>query len=998
MAEYIKKTSRTTRIKRGLFKPLAVLFIALIAGTGAISSTSAIKQEAASADIISDLVCDGPTNMPWLEWAGPDGDAPLFGEGSLTHTIYRVTHTDDLHFALESKSTVNAGTENVDSLFNLFITLGDAEKYVKTNEDILGVDLTTSIPIEGATANGGSQVTAFDRFGLSGLSWTRYNGEWRYPYVDVCSDGEPRDLKLAVFYEDRLEPLTTYDGIKDTKDIRTAQFGNGIAANLGEGFLNTTANWTFTITKGIVAVAIALVNLSFSDFTELLGLNDLIGSDEGIFANLYKGIYQPFIGIVMAFLGLLMLYRGIVKRQYRGALGLLARSIALFIASIIMFAAPMTFVTLPNNAAVVLQSLIINTMSTGMASGSGICTVGGTASTIVETNPTAPSSVTDADEAQSLLTTASQNMRSVVGCQLWSTFLVKPWSLGQFGADYNKLYSEGHIPSGTYGATGEVKTDNEAMVGDAAVPVGGGQFIYNWALFQISTGTNAHSPLINKEADAPPAETPPTLSVYTNGVANDWYRVVDAMANYNEKETEIQDSVTASNNPEPIAAIRFAEPDLDKKPTEFWSTWVGGNSLQRIGIAFTSIIAALAGLLTVIVFGFLSAIYGFGIVIVMAFAPLFFLAGSWGDRGWEAFKSWAQLLLNLVVKRVMIGTILVLNLVLLTTVLNMMSDQDYFWGVAAMALVSIMLWKFKDKIIDTVGGLFTFSFANENMESKAQKFTGTLKGNVRKATDGVSNVGVAALAGGIAASRNGAGFSKGWTSGFKQELKTQSYRMNNSVLRQANLVSETLGEPLNADSEICPFCGQTLESVLGSGGGTVMTDGAGNKYHMGCAEEQWGGMEEIPSDWMVQQVTFDTSGVTKPSEAKFARVTSHVDLIQEDNLKISLKPLTRNVEPAGVLVGKALNKDLSNPGTIPEIPKILEPYLADSRTFIDSCIRSGDPRRIEEVVLLYAKALVAYAYAEGDASVGEFSKSPSFEGSLEADQEAIYSDMIRQIK
>jgi len=995
MAEYIKKTSKTSKIKRSLFKPLAVMFIALIGLTGAVSSAALVHHEKASADIVNDIVCEGHTKVPWLDWAGPDGDAPLFGKDSITYTIYRMTHTDDLHFAFESKSTVNAGTQDVDGLLNLFVNWGRSETFTQTNERILGASLSSGEPIEGATPNSGSKVTAYDRFGLSGLSWTRYNGEWRYPYIDICGSGEPRDLKLGVLYQDRLEPLTTYDGIKDTKDVRTAQFGNGMLANLGEGFMNTTANWTFTITKGIVALAIALVNLSFADFTKLLGLNELIGSEEGIFANIYKGIYQPLIGIVMVAVALLMLHKGIVKKEYRGALNLLFRSIALFVVSVIMFTLPMLFITLPNNAAVVLQSLVINTMSTSLASGSGICTLDGSGSRQVETNPNAPTDVTDAKNAQDLLTVASENMRSVVGCQLWSTFLVKPWSLGQFGADYNKLYAEGHIPSGTYGSTGEVKTDNDAMVGDAAVPVGDGQYIYNWALFQISTGTNAHVPLMG-DTDATPEETPATASVYTNGIANDWYRIVDAMANYNEKESEIQDSVTPSNSSQPIEAIRFAEPDLDKKPTEFWSTWVGGNSIQRIGIAFTSILAAAAGLLTVVIFGFLSAIYGFGIVIVMAFAPLFFLAGSWGERGWEAFKSWAQLLLNLVVKRVMVGMILVLNLVILTTVLNMMADQDYFWGVAAMALVSILLWKFKEKIIDTVGGLFTFSFANQNLESKASRVAGTLKGNVRKASEGVGNVGVATIAGGIAAARNGGDFRHGADMGFKQELKTQAYRQNSGVLQRAMQVNETLSGSVPV-GEICPFCGQTLASEIGNDG-TVVADENGNKYHVGCAQEKFGGPDNLPNNWIYQQITISDDGVSKPKPKPTRRVKSHIDLIEEKEIRVALEMKTPDQVRVGELVGKALRKDINSAETIPTIPKFLEPFLGDNAHFIDTAIRSGDSRQLEPVIFLYAQALVAYAYREDMLTPGDYSSSPSFEGNTELDVQAVYAEMLKATK
>lgn len=995
MANYIENTSKRKRFKRSLFRPLAVLFIALVAGTGAVSTAALVHQGHASADAISDLVCNGNTEYPFLSWAGPDGDAPLFGKDSLTYTIYRFTHTDDLHFAFESKSTVNAGTEDVDGLLNSFIQFGKGETFTKVNEKILGANLTTGAP-EGEF-NGGPTVTAFDRFGLAGLSWTRYNGEWRYPYVDICSDSPPRDLKLGVLYPDRLEPLTTYDGIQDTKDVRTAQFGNGLLANLSQGFLNTTANWTFDITKGIVAGSIALVNLSFADFTQVLGLNDLIGSPTGIFANLYRGIYQPLIGLVFVAVGLLMLYKGIIKREFRGALGMLFRSIALFMVSVIMFTLPLLFMTLPNNVAVVLQSLVINTMSSGLASGSGICTTNGSESSTVDANKKAPADALNAADAQDLLTQASSSMRSIIGCQLWATFLVKPWSLGQFGADYNQLYAEGHIPSGAYGKTGEVKIDNSWMVGDAAVPVGGGSFIYNWALFQISTETNAHSPVVSSGSKDGETKSAAGLSPYTNGVANDWYRVVDAMSNYNEQTSEIQDNITASNNPQPIDTIRFAEPDLTKKPTAFWSSWVGNDSAQRIGIAFTSILGAAAGLLTVFLFAFLSAIYGFGIIIVMAFAPLFFLAGSWGDRGWEIFKGWAQLVLNLVVKRVMVGIILVLNLIILTTVLNMMSDEDYFWGIAALALVSFMLWKFKSKILDTVGGLFTFNFANENIEGKVGQMAGKIRGGVGKAGQTFGNAGVATIAGGFASKKNGGSFKAGAAKGLKIELRNQSYRYDSDMIRQMNRVYGSLSEGLDPN-EICPGCGQTIISEFNGEEGRVIVDADMNKWHEHCAKEELGEAVTLPPGWGYQDITLKPGGILEKQAPKVKRVKSQVDAIRPEQLSASLKMTGGNAMRPGTLLGKSLAQDLYNPHEIPDIPEILAPYLDQHKSTIEALVRSGDPQMLEAVVLLYAKALVEYAYDNKYAEVGEYSLSPDFAGSRDADVESIYSDMMKEVR
>lgn len=943
MATYVTHANTFTKKKSKLFYAFALFFIALMAGLTAITSLGSFQTAYADDE-------DGNSIAAWIA-CGSFG-----GEGSMPHTIYRFNYTDDFHFTSESKSVASGGTEDVEGVLNSFVSVQKENSFKEINQAILGVNLDNGEVLGGF--NDGTSVTAFDRFGLAGLNWTRYNGEWRYNYVDVCNQRTPTDLKLGVFYEDRLEPRSTYGDIEETKDVRTSQFGTGLASRFGEGMLNTAANWTFLITKGIVALAIALVNFSFTDFVHYFGVDDLLGADDGIYKVLFNGIYMPLIYIVMFFTAVTIFYKGIIKRQYRGALGVLFRSIVLFMIAVAISVAPLFFVTLPNNVATVGQSLLINTMSTSMAGGSGLCSIGHTASSEVDINPDAPTDVLNPEESQDLLTKASDTMRSIVDCQLWSTFLLKPWSLGQFGVDYNKLYAEGHIPSDAYGDPGEVIIDNEDMVGNAAVPMGGGTFIHNWALFHISTTTNVHSPY-----GMDPAE--PVLSVYTNGVANDWYRIVDALSNYNEKETETaHDGVRASNNAsEPIESIIYMEPDLSKTPTEYWANWVGGNSADRIGIAFTSIIGAAAGLFTVIVFGFLAVIYSFGIVLMMAVAPLFFLAGSWGDRGWEAFKGWGQTVLNLIIKRILIGVILILNLIILTTVLNMMSDQDYFWGVAVMAIVSVILWQFRHKIMDAVGGIFTFNFANSNLEGRAGQAFGRIKQETRIASQGAANIGVAAVVGGIAAKRNGASGVDGFKSGLKEELKNQAYRSNSNIVRQALLTSSSVkGDTLGA-SDICPGCGETIGGEIGSEG-TVIVDSDYNYWHVRCAYEKH---EILPDGWNEQDVNVTHDGKAKPKRKRIRKVVSNADTtITQKELKDAIEQTGFNLadESAGFMLGQAIGKDIREQGdTVPEPPAVLKPYLKENLTEIEHLLRRGDDESIQAVLYMYAQALVAHIYS-----------------------------------
>jgi hypothetical protein len=791
-ASYITSGAGTTRRKSAFLKIIIATFLALFIGTsGALAANAKSSRTAEASDVIQWAMC-------------------YFGEDSIPGQIYQNTQSSDLQFMFRSKSSITSGVDDVDSGLNAILDIF-GPGYKKINESITGYSIEPFDPTKATgeskpakeSFNKGVQVNPFDRFGVAGLKFTAYNGEWKHVVIDACNTegAVPQDPKAGVFYEGRLEPRSTWEDIGNSADIRTKQFGKGFGTQFGISMADLFANGIFTVTKTIVVVTIGLINFAFSDIVETMGLNKLIageaGGDGGIFGILFNGIFTPLIVIVFAVTGGHIFWNGIIKRQYRSSMTALIRSLALFIIAIIISASPLTYITLPNKIAVAGQAIILTAMNSGLSGGNGLCSTDiGQFKTNLVNNPNA--------EAQDILTESSTSIRSAVGCQFWQTFLLKPWAEGQFGTSWNNLYAKGKIPSWAPSSTSSALTNsNESMVGDAAVPMGNGSIINNWALFQISTETNAHSP-IGHEGER---------SKYTSGVANDWWRIVDAFANYQEEQAKVD--ATGSGPYGTTNSVEYTK--VKNTPVlNNWDTWVGNTAYNRMWTASSSVIVAGIGLAAPLFFSFLSAMYSIGVALMMAFAPIMLLFGCWAGKGWEIFKGWGELVVNTTLKRIATGALLAFAIGLEAAAIQMMDTVGWWQGILMLILVSVIIIKSRTKVIDALASI---RFSSTNFSANASKISQKTIGAVKTTGKFAS----ASVASGINSKRYGGKLGDGLLAGAKMELKNLSYQSTNlrHVMTSMEAVKTSHGEVISGQ-EACTFCGKIIDYEADQFGSDIM--------------------------------------------------------------------------------------------------------------------------------------------------------------------------------
>lgn len=506
---------------------LVLAFILVFGGMASSIANHHQKQNASALDVTKYAMC-------------------MWGKDSMPAMMYQATQTSDIPFLIRSKSAMNIGTDDVSGGLNAVLDLTGYDRD-KINSDVLGRSIGDgSEGSGGGTAtdekgkgkyNSGKKVSFFDRFGVSGMKFSSYTGEWKYVVVDACGDdakAEPQDPKAGQYYESRLEPVSTWEDIDNSKDVRTKQFARGFGNQYLSSITNTIANWIFTVTKAIVVFVLGLIGITFTDLAQTLGITDLVAGNanggggsggDGLFGTLFKSIFIPLSVTVVFFFGIVMIFY-MIRRQHRLGLAGLIRTIAVFLGAFFLAANPALLVSLPNDVAIGVQALTAQSMNRSLVGNDGLCStnIGG----VKDRTKSLTDGAGDAkNDPRSFMESTAKNVQSSMGCMFWQTFLLKPWAQGQFGDDWNKLWAEGSTPgwAKSFGETGEVKNKNKQWVGQPVVPVGGGQELKNWALFQISTQSNAHSPVGHK------TQTPK----YSNGVANDWWRIVDALSNYDEK-------------------------------------------------------------------------------------------------------------------------------------------------------------------------------------------------------------------------------------------------------------------------------------------------------------------------------------------------------------------------------------------------------------------------------------------------------------------------------
>lgn len=777
---------------------LVVLFMLLFGTVVSILSPAAKADDDGDiGDIGRFLVCD------------------LFKFDGMTQSVYEIATTDKFAYLTRSRSITSSGVGNVDGAMNGVLRWGREGTFGEVNKPIIGYD--PSAPGISATSdekeesyNGGKPVSVYQRFGISGLQLTNYLGEWKYVAVDVCAK-EAEDASNNAWYEGREEPKETWTTISDSKDVRTLRIQD-TGSEIWLGITNAIHSFILGAMKFLFVVTAALVNFAFNDIVSSLKLDTFVYGDgnvgSGVVGTIFNSFYFPLIGLVMAVAGLsavISAVRGSSKLAFRR----IVVSVAVAISAAATYFLPHVVLALPNNVAVIGQAIVVSGVAPTLGGNGVLCSPGAGSGSEAKETGVRESNLEDTSDVRLSLDELGDQIVDTVTCSLWEFVLLDPWAKAQFGDHWDNLYANEHSKNKkkTLGNSG----DNSEMVGDAEVPLGGGKKINNWAIYQLSTQTNAHA---NSSKDG-------SMPTRNSGLNDDFYRVVDAMANIHYADVEYR---TADGEKHTIKEPRETAED---QPNKNWRIWTGLDHGHRTGVLLEALLVNVFLLAPVVFLSGLAAIYAIGLVILMAFLPIFLLAGATGgEKGVGIMKEYLNLIISTTVSRIMIGFVLIIALMLVFLARSWMETESYIQGLLFIVFMSFGIKKFWPKVKELTAGIGFSTGTSSGLRSVSERASRSLAQGARA----VGGVATAASTGGLyAAMKKNKGkspedkvsmttrFKKGFSTGGKEAIENVMYK--SPAMRQAFLVKQDIDSRSTGTEEWwmknCSECGARLEDFMG---------------------------------------------------------------------------------------------------------------------------------------------------------------------------------------
>lgn len=446
-----------------------------------------------------------------------------------------------------------------------------------------------------------------------------------------------------------------------------------------------------------------MVNLSFTPLLESLGIKDIVvGTIETLRDSMYMQCLQIFIVLGVMY----VLFKYIAGRSREGIKQVLLVCLSAIIGVVLLQNPSATFKLIDEYptavekafAAVILQSASPNEK---------LCSATGT-----------PSEKLDSKGYESPDGSQKFDPNSIVRsveCNIWDAYVLEPWSLGQFGVSTTKLYAEGYAPYDGKTSYGTMDADDatNTLVGNAAVDMGGGTTINNWALYQLSQQISGTS-------------TTDDSTQTMLATDSDMYRLVDLQAG--------PDNATG-------------------KDTSHWNWWIGGGN--RFGVGLLALLSSLGGIMSIGMFALAKIEATFMMALLLAMAPVMLLIGIIPGAGRIKMRSWAFKILGLAFKRIILISLLSVQIVILIQVAATNTD-DAVANMIVMACLSILFAMYGKEIIkmftapiDEQTGAFNDMDDRIKNQLKNSRAMITLRGMQRGLTQSAGSLVGSVIAGGF---------------------------------------------------------------------------------------------------------------------------------------------------------------------------------------------------------------------------------------------------------
>ena len=401
---------------------------------------------------------------------------------------------------------------------------------------------------------------------------------------------------------------------------------------------------SITVGQFATSVSSEVISWTYMPILDSLGITTII---VGLIQGFRDSIFFPLTSMIIAFAAVSILWKAFKNQAYREGFISVLMIAMIYISGAFLMYKTTDVVALTQNIPATVEEGIVGTIF-------GASTVGDDQLC----SSTAGNVSTSGNIFGRLVTTsASQSTRELL-CYNWRTFVFTPWVFGQFGSGFEKLYANGstNIPANS----STWKNTNSGLVGKAAVNMGNGTIVNNWALYQLDTLKTGTS-------------TTPNPSIADGRTSSNIYRIVDAQYGPNNGAgTE----------------------------TNFQKAWSGVDQSSRFQISLMSPILAVFGAVVVISYAITKIVITLLCTLMLVFIPFAFLLGLFPSKR-SKLKDYLLSIVGLLIQRVVLILVLSVFFVLLLTFAG--SGQGNYLNTFLMGMLTcLVFWMWRKDIMGYV--------------------------------------------------------------------------------------------------------------------------------------------------------------------------------------------------------------------------------------------------------------------------------------------------------
>lgn len=507
-------------------------------------------------------------------------------------------------------------------------------------------------------------------------TFTSYNGEGEgdWLYIEKVDRGKARVGEAA----------WNASGVQE--NLKAAR---GLNCLIGRG--DVVPNALLKLSSSVTSVINLTVSGLIGEDIMADGLLEIIGGGDeggGLIGTFTNSIYMPLVILAFIMTVVTIIYKGLIQMKLREAIMSVIWSVGAFVIGLALMLNPKLLAGAPQQATTAITTCVIGAMS-----GQNCLTNEVTAPVLLAGN-----------ECRSEIMGGDNDVSVVINsmnCTIWKSFVLEPWAQEQFGAPYSQLYTH-NIPEGggewsnLPEGEGEKYCVNLASTKSASESVrniemdlNSDSTVCNVALYQLYLKTEMTDP-VNHAGDGFTLTNP---SGEGDPYDARWYDIIVPMAQDNSN----------------------------------WQNWSGqGRFLSRLGTSFISFVSTTLAAVILFSLSIFGAAYKVISVIMMAFAPLFFLFAIDPNRGRKIFLGWLETLFASILKYFAISMLIVVSLVLYSGILSNTSGMTSF---IAVIILTVALWMYRKEVVDLIGAS---NMGGQTLSNKTKKLIDSVQKEVKE--------------------------------------------------------------------------------------------------------------------------------------------------------------------------------------------------------------------------------------------------------------------------